>query len=399
MRNNDILNIKIGGEDASAAMIATTLVWPTENIKQVVIPTDTSIYNFNGKELTYYYVDAKNVKVIEFVNFGIGSLYDIDEIPTPRLRIGTNTEIVNLISDNVEYISMCYTLENNEVYDPNITFFRLKGNSKIKAFCFDGCKNLKTIKIFDTSLVTTMRYAFRGCNELEGVPLFNTTNVTSMDNMFWDCNKLKNVPLFDTSNVLYMNNMFSYCSVLENVPLFDTSKVKSMSSMFMSCRAIKSFPLFDTRNVTDMDSTFRFCSNITSIPQFDTSKVKDTEYMFDGCSLLSDVPLLDFSSVDLTRFMFDRCPSLTNLGGFKNLGKGYSKSYYEPAFYERGTLNLSASSLITRESMVNVFNNLYNMNTYSGNGIIKVKVHSTVLSNLLPEDIAIATSKGWSVSA
>ena len=171
--------------------------------------------------------------------------------------------------------------------------------------------------------------------------------------------------------------MFSSCGRLTTVPLFDTSSVTTMSSMFTGCKNLTTVPLFDTSSVTNMSGMFSYCSNLTTVPLFDTSSVTTMTNMFFRCVSLTTVPLFDTSSVTNMNNMFNGCNKLTNLGGFKNLGVA---------------INLSASILITEESMVNVFNNLATVTTSQ-----TLTLGSTNLAKLTDEEKAIATGKGWTL--
>lgn len=209
-------------------------------------------------------------------------------------------------------------------------------------------------KLINISDITNMSFMFNKCSSLTSIPFLDTSNVTSMTYMFNSCKNLTTIPLLDTSNVTSMNSMFGYCTNLTSIPELDTSKATNMSYMFYDCTNLTSIPELNTSKVTDMNNMFYRCTNLTSIPLLDTSKVTNTTDIFYGCS------------------------TLTNVGGFINLSKN---------------LKLYDSPLLTRESVLNIFNNLatVTVNTY-------IYLHSDVKTRLTDDDIAIATSKGWIVS-
>ena len=77
-------------------------------------------------------------------------------------------------------------------------------------------------------------------------------NVQSLFEFFYNCESLKSVPLFNTSKVTSMKSMFAGSEALETVPLFDTRKVVNMNYMFFDCLSLKTVPQFDTQKVINM---------------------------------------------------------------------------------------------------------------------------------------------------
>jgi surface protein len=91
--------------------------------------------------------------------------------------------------------------------------------------------------------------------------------------MFQSCNSLKSIPLFDTTNVTTMRNMFSSCRALRTIPLFNTAKVTDMYQMFSSCTALTTLPSLNTSLVTLMEGTVNNCQSLTVIPNFNVTNV------------------------------------------------------------------------------------------------------------------------------
>ena len=170
-------------------------------------------------------------------------------------------------------------------------------------------------------------------------------------------------------------NMYKLSNIVEPY-LFDTSNVTDMSSMFYGCSKLQAIPQFITSNVTDMSTMFYECTNLETIPQLDTSNVSYMSSMFYGCSKLQAIPQLDTSNVSYMSYMFWGCSKLTNIGGFQGL---------------KVNIDLKHSSLITRESMLNIFNTMGEANSI-------ITIHQNVADRLTDEDKAIATNKGWRIS-
>ena len=123
--------------------------------------------------------------------------------------------------------------------------------------------------------------------------------------------------------------------------------------------------------------------------------------MFASCSNLLTVPEYDFSGYDGKTYggseifgtSYNAPTKLTTIGGFKNMGQSYSggaSTYKDILLHYLKTL--------TRESVLNVFNTIYDMNLNTANtGAVNIKLHADVKALLSDDDIAIATNKGWTV--
>lgn len=168
---------------------------------------------------------------------------------------------------------------------------------------------------------------------------------------------------------------------------FDTSQVTSMYEAFYQCSNLTSIDLtnVNTSKVTDMEMMFYGCNNLTSldISNFDTSKLIGLSDMFGGCNRLSDL-YLNFNisnimySLGSFPYTFSYCFSLKNVVG-KFEGTKYN-------------LNLSDCPLTAASAMVFI------------NGLATVTekrtlaLRRTTYDSLTTEQIAIATSKGWTVT-
>ena len=209
----------------------------------------------------------------------------------------------------------------------------------------------------------------------------------------------------DTSNITSMNSMFYQCSKLTTLDLssFNTSNVTNMISMFNACNKLTTLDVsnFDTSKITNMTYMFYGCQMLTTLDlsSFNTSKVTSMNSMFYGCGKLSIIPKLNASKVANISFIFDSCKSLTDFGGLENLGQAYSTSY--SANYNNYKLDLSKSTLLTEQSLINVLTNLYDIKT-KGCKTQQVVLGSTNLAKLTSTEgqsaLAQATAYGWTVS-
>ena len=245
---------------------------------------------------------------------------------------------------------------------------------------------------FETDLqepLTNANAMFQGMSYLETLDLngLDTSQVTNMSSMFSQSNYLKDIKLssFDTSNVTNMSGMFYGCESLTSLDLtnFNTSNVTSMDSMFSGCKSLTSLDLtnFDTSKVTQMGHMFRDFESLTSLDltNFDTSKVTRLQYMFYNNGKLTDL-YINFDVRLNTYFgtIFGLCFSLKNV-----VGK------FEGTKFD---LDLSHPPLTAASAMVFI------------NGLATVTekrtlaLRATTYDSLTPEQIAIATAKGWTVT-
>ena len=92
-----------------------------------------------------------------------------------------------------------------------------------------------------------------------------------MSVMFQSCVSLKSVPLFNTSLVLNMSSMFNTCTSLQSVPLFNTAAATNMSSMFQNCVSLQSIPALNCSNTTNMAL---FASNCNALKRCQATGIK-----------------------------------------------------------------------------------------------------------------------------
>ena len=288
------------------------------------------------------------------------------------------------------------TTEPTGVYTVRGTVNPFSGEQSIQ-LCVNGKQeqfNVNSDNTFEHTFVnvpiTNMDYFTQPCRDkLKTIDLsnFDTSQVTSMYKAFYQCDKLEEINLtnVDTGNVTNMIGMFSYCRNLTSLDVrnFDTSKVTDMESMFSYCRNLTSLDVsnFDTSNVTSMGHMFNGCENLKSLDlsNFDTSKVTRLQYMFYDNEKLTDLYInFDVRSGTYFKTTFALCFSLTNV-----IGKFEGTKY---------NLWLENAPLTAASAMVFI------------NGLATVteqrtlSLSATTYDSLTTEQIAIATSKGWTVT-
>lgn len=199
--------------------------------------------------------------------------------------------------------------------------------------------------------------------------------------------------------------MYSTCT---QIPKFSTKNIKSTKEMFFRCDFTHDpeqnpnfvgCPAIETGHITNMASMFQFCTNLVSIPNYDTSSCVNMSYMFDTCNSLLTLPLLEAGKCRDISWMMGNGYQLRHIGGLKDLGKvmweqsggQYVKLNTDDAF--------RFSRKITRESCLNIFNNLYDVRENPGGYIPELKFESEVIARLSEDDISIAVGRGWTISS
>lgn len=237
--------------------------------------------------------------------------------------------------------------------------------------------------------VTKLLRMFEGCLHLVALDLsqIETKNVTNMVGMFYNCALLPslNLQAFDTSKVTNMYRMFKGCQKLQSVNLssFDTTNVEYMDEMFADCRSLTSVDLsnFNTQKVKHIGSMFDSCYSLAELDlsNFDTSSLLSTFHTFMDCGKMSTLNLSgwNFSSLQENTDMFAFCSSLSTVIG--------------PVTGIKLSFDLSDCPL-TNESAMVFINGLDNVSSNQ-----TLEFSRDTWATLTPEQIAIATSKGWTV--
>ena len=181
----------------------------------------------------------------------------------------------------------------------------------------------------------------------------------------------------------------------------NTQNDYSYSSGRLLLQYIKKIPTLNIGNRTSLYDAFAQMYNLLSIEEIDTSNITNMYGAFRECENLITMPALNAEKVTNIDGVLSYTSSLTNVGGFINLGMAYDTS--KEANYSNYTLQLgrlymdSYSKNLTHESLMNIINNLYDIKT-KGCNAQKLILGSTNINKLTSEEIAIATEKGWTVS-
>lgn len=284
----------------------------------------------------------------------------VDAIPDAYTEVSGEIDITT----NGEYDVKSYEKAKVNVEMPKITSATYLFYGGARTDAFEELIGLLSDEITD------FRNMFNACKTVTEIPKFNTSNGTMFNYMFNGCSNIKTMFDIDLSKAINCQSMFG-STTIENFPnQLNTSKCENFSSMFSTNNSVKTIPILDTSNGDQFGGMFSQCRGLTTVPELNLGKATNIANMFGYCG------------------------SLTTLGALKDLGKAYQTSKSQN--YSSYTLNLSSSTLLTHESLMNVINGLYDIASL-GVKPQTLNLGATNLAKLTAEEIAIATNKGWTV--
>lgn len=326
-----------------------------------------------------------------------------------RMNFDTSNWAVTNIS-NTFY--MCMSLPELDLSGWNTSNWRVRNATSL----FSYCHNAKRIIVpFDTKL--WMQSSKVGDNNI--------------NNMFSMCYSLESIDLssWDTSDWLLdiANSIFVSCYSLKEIKGiggFDTSKwrLTTIGSMFEACESLVDVDLsgWDTSNwpLTTIGSFFSRCyslsdASVASIQNWDTSNwaLTSMSYMFMHCHSLT---MIDLSGWDASNW------KVTSVYQFADYTRHIKTILFPPNLSLELVTNQNYSSVealglencnyysgvkvncfarganvpkLTRESLLALINKLA---TVSSTKTLSLQQHNK--NKLTPEEIAIATQKGWTVA-
>lgn len=304
-------------------------------------------------------------------------LYNIDEIPTA-------------VCSNLEDVSGLCSSNNARQFatnGPNNLVYKIYG-AKIKimdAFFmgYEGAANIKYSDELDKILAHMYKYwDFSNLESLKRFTYgnFHNASITKIVNWF------QKIPFNKVKDISYM---FYYSTT--NTAAYGTTEIDWSMLNFDSLETVNyAFHLIEFTKITLGPASKGTLKNIDYA--FSVGYTPNLTYL--------SLPFWDLSKVEHCINCFERQSKLETLYFGLNLGKGFT---YKSANYYNYTITLSHCNLLSVESVVYMFNQLYDLNlTYnvSGGGKLytqKIDLHADVIAKLTPEEIAIATNKGWTV--
>lgn len=336
--------------------------------------------------------------------------YSLDYIPPMDVSSSTNLSYTfnyckNLSANpvtnytGVTNMTAAFSNTNLRTFDaslPNVTNMHL---------CFDGCSNLEIANITTgTGNLITMSYTFRNCYQLKEIKAFDTSNVTSFLYCFSGIRAIRDYSWIDTSSATNLEAMFHSNYLTDASFLNVTSSVTTLKELFKNCHKLEKTPAsFDCTNVTSLQGVFEKCYILDDFPTFNnTGNVTNTYYMFSYCQNLETAPAIS-GTLTNCRGMFYHAYNLKSvpaydLSGVTTWPNGYQ--FCENAYNIRESLSTGIQARHTykkcslkQADIVTIFNNLG-----TANGAVTIYVDTNPGSaDLTASDLLIATNKGWTV--
>lgn len=260
-----------------------------------------------------------------------------------------------------------------------------------------GCKNLQLIpNITGTKNVYNFSYLYQGCTMAGQFPYIDTSSAEQCIYMYADT-QASQYPNLTVKDGCMCDGMYMACINMVTPPKI-TGKITGAGFMYQGS-AVNEFnhtiefypePYVDSIGnmlIPNASSMFANCFNLTKAPKMITNSVISVYEIFNGCQNLQSIPDYNLSSVNdewgIKMFGDWGMPmeNLTDLEGFTGLHVGWSGGF------------LDKCPNLTVDSLMNVINKLEDVNDNPQNFYIS----DVNVAKLTPEQIAIATNKGWVV--
>lgn len=239
----------------------------------------------------------------------------------------------------------------------------------------------KVVAEFDTSSLPKVK-----------VSSFKVTDACINEDGMWEGESL-----IDTSECKTFYNSFASATKLKQLDArgLNTDKVTDMSYVFQRCSNLESLNVsnWNTSNVTTMNNAFYQCSNLEAldVSNWDVSKVITMYALFSGCGI---------KSVDFSKWDISNCTSISYFGAGNALTYIGGRTIDEVLANNIGCLNGLKSSFylysrkLDRASLRALINGLADL---TGQTAQTLTLGATLIAKLTEEDIAITTSKNWTV--
>lgn len=341
---------------------------------------------------------------VESINFSSGHSGGIIYV-TDEIKMDDKPKVISVAYNYSDYGSKYPWISYNGVLDAIVNFDFATGRTDLKvkvdydSLYTDIIFRIKQIKYANTLYNYYMHFYLNQYKDVKCTLDFSDVDINTALNYnlltiecTHGCNELN---IIDNPNINIVLNNCKFRSISDFSNLIKYP-IRDTYSLFSDNVHIINAPAFNFADMSGCDCRYLFnlCSKLESVEEFfdnfnnNKRYVNYFNFMFNGCTSLTSIPLIDFSgastySANLTNYLFGGTTlnNLTDLGGFKGLRVSIKNGF------------LDMCPNLTVDSLMNVINNLATVSSET------LKFGQANLDKLSAEQIAVATAKGWTLTA
>lgn len=212
-----------------------------------------------------------------------------------------------------------------------------------------------------------------------------------LSNCFYNCKAGGEITINineDSVANLSLNSGFGASNLKKITFAGAVSKIKTLSSAFSNCSNLEEVAGLDFTNVTDINNIFRFCSKLKAI-DFSTltNKCTSATGCVERCPGLETITNMNITNITGTI-------SLTGNSKLQKFTLQSTETKSSDITIDISGTMQTKNGVTSTEPVLEMFNSLP-----TATGTAKLLIASAILNQLTADELAIATSKGWTVEA
>lgn len=268
---------------------------------------------------------------------------------------------------------------------------------------FHNCRSLRHVDDYFSDNITNMSYAFFGTDKLKKLPELNTSKVTDFSHTL-DSSGATEIPKSWTFDKALTFKSFAESSNLIEVKI--DSDATNWYKAFIGCHKLITINI----NAFKATNCIYLCSNCDKLKNakifIEISEGIVANSLFDGCEELETATVETYyANFKQLSYAFSECRKLKTIAGLSSVSstcelsntfsRCYSLENFEGFYFHEGdkiigNYDFRDSPKLTIESMQSIM-------SYLNNQQANLIFNTEAFNKLTPEDIAVATNKGWSV--
>ena len=376
----------------------------SEQIEHQNIPSEISNIETGGETL-----DWSNIKDMSYAFYGSGSIFRL-VAPTIKCDMSQVTDW------SYAFYEILGQTANRDVFNElNLTFNRLD-----KYQFYEG-SSLTNIQFNDVITSNDMSYALNMCTHISCSKIVEILNKLSLDNTtnmtytFYqlglaNSNEYGTCTMGDvTVNTSRFSNTFKQVHGLKSVGNITNiyTGITSCDSMFYECGYIQEVGTITTPKLsTSSYNLFYNCKKLKKIGGFNLTEQTSEILTSSGSKFLGRTNFTDLEEILNIPIVFFRYggTNIGNLAGTSSTSKPLSRLTFSSSDQGYITKNYAKNIDISycsfdKTGMVEMFDSLPDATEVTGTKVITIKGNPCVTDGTLTdEDIAIATSKGYTLA-